>query len=600
MRYLVLIITILVTSFGAFAQEPPVFELADNASLTIPLVLMDRWGCSSSDIDRNGWPDIYNNKWRGNLKSQIYMNYDGKFTDIYDNSPDLLSVDFDGNATRTPVLIDYDNDGDRDLMIGTDYKLYMFRNDNNVFVDVTDDLGIVSSIPGFVSDYSYEMSAWIDWDNDGDLDALVAQTNNPDFIFYRNDGNQFVDIADEVGLTGKNDVGIDGDRGYYTSRIQWIDWDNDGDPDLNAGYKLFRNDDGFLNEVSEEVGFLPYYKNRFCDWFDYDLDGDFDYFLQGYDNRDELWENQNGTFVDVTNITGLELFTDNGQASLNIGDFDNDGDEDIFFSINDHDDIEAFLLNWGDATGRFLIEVAAYAGFNLVGDRKGASILDYDLDGLLDIFCPSLEYSALIYHNTGLTSITNNWIAFDLWGTNSNRDALGALVTLYAGDMKLVRYNRAARSWKIQDNTYIHFGIAQETTVDSVVIRWPLGNTQVITNPAINTYHKVEESGSAVDNSQTTDGLPTSFALQQNYPNPFNPTTRIDYSIPVSGQVNLTVFDINGRQVLSLVDGYQTAGTFSTLWNGCDRNGNLVPSGVYVYRITTDNFTQSRKMLFVK
>ena len=171
----------------------------------------------------------------------------------------------------------------------------------------------------------------------------------------------------------------------------------------------------------------------------------------------------------------------------------------------------------------------------------------------MDIFCPSLEYSALIYHNTGLTSITNNWIAFDLWGTNSNRDALGALVTLYAGDMKLVRYNRAARSWKIQDNTYIHFGIAQETTVDSVVIRWPLGNTQVITNPAINTYHKVEESGSAVDNSQTTDGLPTSFALQQNYPNPFNPTTRIDYSIPVSGQVNLTVFDINGRQVYHLL-----------------------------------------------
>ena len=70
------------------------------------------------------------------------------------------------------------------------------------------------------------------------------------------------------------------------------------------------------------------------------------------------------------------------------------------------------------------------------------------------------------------------------------------------------------------------------------------------------------------------------FALQQNYPNPFNPTTRIDYSIPVSGQVNLTVFDINGRQVLSLVDGYQTAGTFSTLWNGCDKNGRVVPSGV--------------------
>ena len=96
-------------------------------------------------------------------------------------------------------------------MIGFDKSLSMFRNDDNVFVDITAQLGIVSKVPGFVSTYGYEMSAWIDWDNDGDLDAPgSAKPTIRIFIFYRNDGNKFVDIAAKVGLTGANEVGSDG------------------------------------------------------------------------------------------------------------------------------------------------------------------------------------------------------------------------------------------------------------------------------------------------------------------------------------------------------------------------------------------------------
>nr|MBD3288113.1 T9SS type A sorting domain-containing protein [candidate division KSB1 bacterium] len=595
-----ILLSFFITCFVAnvFPQDIPFFEVADNEALGLTPVLLDRWGCSSADIDRNGWPDIYNNKWRGRLESQIYMNDGGYFTDIYGNSPELSAAEMEGNATRTPVLVDFDNDGDRDLMFGTDYNLFMFRNDDNVFVNVTEDLGIESGSPGFVSIYGYEMSAWIDWDLDGDLDALVAQTNNPDYILYRNDGDQFVDIAGEVGLEGMNELGDRGDRGFDTGRIQWIDWDGDGDPDLSAGWKLFRNDDGYLNEVSESVGFTPFKEIRFCDWFDYDLDGDFDFFLQGYSNHDELWRNEGGTFVDATQDVGLDLFTDDGQATLNIGDLDNDGDEDLFFSINDWEDIEALLINYEEDGVRSLIEVASYAGFGIVGDRKGAAILDYDMDGLLDIFCPSLQYGSIVYHNLG-PEAQNNWIGLDLWGTESNKDGVGSLVECYAGGNKYVRYKVTPSTWKVQDNPYIHFGIGQATSIDSVVIHWSRGIKQVLINPEINQYHKVEESAGTsvqVKNNST----PQTLNLAQNYPNPFNPETKITYELPENSNVLLEVYNLAGQKVATLVNAQQHAGRQEVIWNGKDFSGIDMPSGVYLYRLHVNDHILTKKMMLVR
>ena len=110
---------------ASWAQDVPLFVRTNSESIGLPKVLVDRWGCSAADIDRNGWPDLFNNKWRGRLDSEIYMNYNGVFTDIYGNSPELRAAEWEGNATRTPVLVDYDNDGDRDLMIGFDYTHQM-------------------------------------------------------------------------------------------------------------------------------------------------------------------------------------------------------------------------------------------------------------------------------------------------------------------------------------------------------------------------------------------------------------------------------------------------------------------------------------------
>lgn len=97
-----------------------------------------------------------------------------------------------------------------------------------------------------------------------------------------------------------------------------------------------------------------------------------------------------------------------------------------------------------------------------------------------------------------------------------------------------------------------------------------------------------------------TSQVPDRFELQQNYPNPFNPETLIRYSIPTAMTVRLTVYNVLGQQVASLVDAFQEAGDFSVKWNGKDGAGNKVPSGVYVYQLKGEGFVQARKMILLQ
>ncbi len=96
-------------------------------------------------------------------------------------------------------------------------------------------------------------------------------------------------------------------------------------------------------------------------------------------------------------------------------------------------------------------------------------------------------------------------------------------------------------------------------------------------------------------------GTPESYGLSQNYPNPFNPTTTINFSLPRSGQTRLDVYDILGKHVTTLLDENMGAGTFRVVWDGNDKNGMKVASGMYIYRIQSgNNFTAVKKMLMVK
>jgi len=99
----------------------------------------------------------------------------------------------------------------------------------------------------------------------------------------------------------------------------------------------------------------------------------------------------------------------------------------------------------------------------------------------------------------------------------------------------------------------------------------------------------------------TSNQLPEQFELEQNYPNPFNPTTQITYRLQHNEHVRLTVYNLLGQEIRTLVDKQQNAGTLSVDWDGRDDAGLAVASGVYIYRLQTESgFTQSKKMVLLK
>jgi len=115
--------------------------------------------------------------------------------------------------------------------------------------------------------------------------------------------------------------------------------------------------------------------------------------------------------------------------------------------------------------------------------------------------------------------------------------------------------------------------------------------TPGITNIFLDNIYFYKGNGVSTD----LDEVPAGFALEQNYPNPFNPSTNISYSIPVSGEVSLEVFNLQGQKVMTLFEGYQSAGAHNAVFDA----SNLA-SGVYVYRLVAGTNVQVRKMMLIK
>ncbi|MCB0729337.1 MAG: T9SS type A sorting domain-containing protein, partial [Ignavibacteriae bacterium] len=95
--------------------------------------------------------------------------------------------------------------------------------------------------------------------------------------------------------------------------------------------------------------------------------------------------------------------------------------------------------------------------------------------------------------------------------------------------------------------------------------------------------------------SEVNIGIPVKYDLSQNYPNPFNPSTKINYALPTDGQVSIKIFDMSGKEVMSLVNEVKTAGYYSVNFNAAN-----LSSGIYFYRLSSADFTATKKMMLVK
>jgi|GEM_PF-5923929 len=106
------------------------------------------------------------------------------------------------------------------------------------------------------------------------------------------------------------------------------------------------------------------------------------------------------------------------------------------------------------------------------------------------------------------------------------------------------------------------------------------------------------DPGISVD--PTPNLLPKNFALQQNYPNPFNSSTTITFSCAKESFVSIKAYNVLGQEVATLVSGRMKPGLHSIIWNSRDREGNLLPSGVYLYRMKADRYLETRKLLILR
>ena len=132
------------------------------------------------------------------------------------------------------------------------------------------------------------------------------------------------------------------------------------------------------------------------------------------------------------------------------------------------------------------------------------------------------------------------------------------------------------------------------TTVDTTA------NTAMATTNAFSTWSLASAIPTVIAEPAISSAGPLTFSLDQNAPNPFNPDTRIRYSVPKSAQVHLVIYNLLGRKVRTLVDQVQTAGTYEVIWNGLNVQGQSVSSGIYLYRITSGDFQENKKMTLLK
>ena len=568
------------------------------------------WG----DIDNDGDLDVYMAVGAkvGNDLMINDLNVSGKFL----RADTLMAHFVRTSGPRGVVMADLENDGDLDILaIGDRQQIWLLVNqladtDSLWFKDESEETGIAHF------EEAYYDASMADYDNDGKLDiflaGLAADAWTPSLLLRS--------TAPEGGPLSYEDqaesAGIFSLLGMNIATGSWADYDNDGDLDLLTATTstwplfLYRNEqDGTFTEVSEQVGLGESIGScRGAAWADYDNDGDLDLYIAraSYDLQpgmdiSQLWRNDDGFFHEVESAQ----FVGRTFRGVGWGDYDNDGDLDLHLAEEGRDDV--LLRNDGNDT---FVDVASSIGLTKVEspdgwgmldilDRGGQTWADWDNDGDLDVLLPSQSGNKpyLMQNNGGND---NNWLEVKLTGVVSNRSAVGARVTTVTSDLRQMREVSAGAGYLSSPALDCHFGLGTKSVIDTLLIQWPSGIKDTYVNVAVNQILSLKEGDGATSVAAINNVVPMDFSLRQNYPNPFNPTTTIEYNLPKEEKVRLEIFNLLGEKIVTLVQGNQAPGTHLVLWNGKNDRGLDMPSGIYLCRIKTNSFIQTKKMVLSK
>jgi hypothetical protein len=457
------------------------------------------------------------------LKDVLYRNNgDGTFTDVTERAGIANSMLGMGLAVG-----DYDNDGWPDLYV-TGYgasKLY-HNNGKGTFTDVTSKAGVNNTRWG-------TSAAFFDYDNDGYLDLFVCnyltydEKNLPcslfdgkpycliknfkgsaSKLFHNNGDGTFADVSEKAGIANPKGKGLG---------VIALDYDNDGRMDIfqandaAANFLYHNNGDGTFSEtaLASGVAFDPNGNARGgmgVDAEDLDGDGYLEIFVANFSGEtNALFHNdKDGVFTEITNKVGL------GAISMPLSgfgsrffDYDNDGLVDLFVHnghpfepINKIFPETTYLERpfLFENTGKGFRDVAAEHGGPLKKfyAGRGLAVADLDNDGDSDVLLINVGEPSVLLRNDGGND--NHWLGLQLVGAKSNRDAVGARVSVLAGGWRRIKQRLGGTSYCSASDPRLLFGLGATATIDEIEVRWPSGRLSRVKNVRANQYLTIKES----------------------------------------------------------------------------------------------------------
>ncbi|MCC6460230.1 MAG: VCBS repeat-containing protein [Saprospiraceae bacterium] len=594
--------------------------VAQDASANGNLAAYPSRGARRNDMGAYGGPA------RGLLFCSDFLNTPRIFSKVT-NSP----VSTTPGDSRSVNWIDIDGDKDLDLFISNGPEAgennFLYRNNGvGVFTAISGDPIVQDNKPS-------DGATWADVDNDGDNDCFVVNWYGVDNLFYLNKGAgtfQPVSTGYPVGDAG------------FSETASWGDYDKDGRLDLyvtnSGGTKrnyLYHNDgNNAFTKISSGTPVTDAFESRCVNWVDFDNDGDQDLFVTNESDQDEtLYRNTNGAF---SKVNSSPLVSNAGKTmSASWGDYDNDGDQDVFLAndkgndalfrnddgvfvkilsgspvssggnsfgsqwadVNNDGFLDLFVTNsfWGGPWQNFLFLNDGKGGFqrNLSevpatdkGWSYGCAFGDMDRDGDLDLAvanCYQASQPDYLYENHSAEGL-NHWLQVELVGTKSNRSAIGAKVRVRAtiGGVSVLQMREisAQTGYCGQNQLAAHFGLGDAAIVESIEVQWPSGTEELYVDVYANQFVTLTEDGGILPATETPAPI-AGFRMAAPQPNPFLDSVDIPFELDRPMRLRVELVNSMGQTVNTLADQAFGPGAQRLHWDGKTATEQAVPPGLY-------------------
>jgi len=500
-------------------------------------------GVAIFDYDNDGWPDIFivNGTTlegfpggKAPTNHLYHNNHDGTFTDV------TTQTGLAATGWGQGVCVgDYDNDGWDDLYVTYYGKNRLYHNRRGVFEEVGEPSGVAGTAKTWGTG-----CAFVDYDRDGRLDLVVA--NYVDFdlstapapgeradciwkgvpvmcgprglpwsknILYHNLGTgKFEDVTTKAHVNQA--------AGHYAFSVSTLDYDDDGWPDIyiacdsTPSILYHNNRDGTFTDVAVVAGAAFNEDGRAQAGMgstvaDFNGDGKLDIFRTNFsDDTSTLYRNNgNGTFDDVTFTAGLGLHTQYLGWGTMFFDFDNDGWPDLLV-VNGHvypevdkqhlgsNYQEPKILYHNNGKGTFAdISDSAGAAITSATSARGLAVGDLWNDGRISAVISNMNAHPSLLVNQVKSG--NHWIGLRTIGTKSNRDGIGARVSVSAGGRMRVDEVRSGSSYSSSSDMRLHVGLGQTNQIDFAQVRWPSGLVERFESLRVDSIHDLKEGTGA-------------------------------------------------------------------------------------------------------